>query len=168
MLGLVLFQLLGFTVYFNLEKAKIRKQLKTFIKEGVPENQLKVFEFSLKQIAELNWVKKKEFKIGDRFYDVVRKRQINSGLFRLECVNDMQETKLFKNLAQFVDFNISSQQDNQPISLWFSYLNEPTISNSIFELTYGQQILLKQQNFFYQEKYSTFELELNTPPPIKI
>ena len=122
-------QLVGFTVYFFHEKAKISKQLKTYLKKGVPKNQLINFDFSKVQFQNLQWTKlKKEFKIEDRYYDIVWKKD-HKGRVILQCVDDQQESKLFKNLAFYLEKNITKKSQNNSIGFMFEIVNHPYIIN---------------------------------------
>lgn len=160
-----LVQAIGFTFYFNFERNKIKKQLKTFIKEGVPKSQLKVFEFSQKEYSKLNFTKKKEFKIGERFYDIVWKEKLKSGKLRLQCVDDRQETVLFKNLAFLVDDNLS-KNTNSPLKMVFSIIIKPMLINERTQLHTEACFPKKiEHQFIYIEFISSNYPQLITPPP---
>jgi hypothetical protein len=168
LLGLILFQLLGFTVYFSFEKAKIQKQLKSYLKEGVPKDQLKHFVFSATELKALNWIKRNEFKIGENYYDVVWKKTDKNGLFNLECVDDKQETKLFKQLAHYVDFNLGNKQAGDPIKVWFSYLNQPLICNTSENISFVKINSFQTHYFAYSHFYEAVGQKIPSPPPNQI
>jgi hypothetical protein len=160
-------QVLGFTIYFNHEKSKIRKELKTIIKEGVPENQLIKFKFTAKQYSKLNFTKKKEFKIGENYYDIVYSNTDKKGNILLKCVNDKQETILFKNLTQNVNFNLGNEPNKSPLKIVFSIVEKPYITN-----TFNTKINFKLK--IYKEKKTKFSysffaknraIHVDIPPP---
>ena len=167
LLGIILFQIVGFTIYFNIEKAAIKKQLKTYIKEGVPKTQLKRFEFTPQEFSKLLFTKKKkEFKIKDSYFDIVYSKKLPNGNIFLECVDDKQETILFKNLAENVNYNLSDQKPNSPLKIVFSILQLPFIeSQTSYEIEINF-ISDKQKDFFYYlENKSLTKFQVQTPPP---
>jgi hypothetical protein len=160
-------QVLGFTVYFNHEKNKIRKELKTIIKEGVPENQLIKFKFTPKQFSKLNFIKKKEFKIGENYYDIVFKSLDKKGNILLKCVNDKQETILFKNLTQNVNFNLGNEPNKSPLKIVFSIVEKPFLGNTLIpKINLKPNYFLENKSFF---SYSFFAknraIHVDIPPP---
>lgn len=160
-----LIQAIGFTFYFNFERNKIKKQLKTYIKEGVPKSQLKVFEFSQKEYSKLNFTKKKEFKIGERFFDIVWKEKLKSAKLKLQCVDDRQETVLFKNLAFMVDDNIS-KNNHSPLKLIFSIIVKPMLLNDKIEVIHKKTLLTANSiAFLFSEPISSKHISITTPPP---
>ena len=166
LLGIFLFQIVGFTIYFNIEKSAIKKQLKTYIKEGVPKTQLKKFEFTPKQYSNLLFTKKKEFKIKENYFDIVYSKKLPNGNLFLECVNDKQETILFKNLAENVNFNLSDQKPNSPLKIVFSILQLPFIeSQTSYEIEINLISDIQKDFFIYLENKSQTEFQVQTPPP---
>ena len=70
---IVTWQTIGFFTCFEWEHYHIRKDIKCALKHSVPENQLKEFDFTVKEIKNLTWIKTHEFKLNGRFYDVIKK-----------------------------------------------------------------------------------------------
>ena len=102
MILLLMLQLLGGGMYFHFQRAHIRKDIKSRIKQGVPQNELKVFHFAkLQELETLNWHNDHEFRQGDEMFDVVRKEVTEHGVY-LHCINDQQETLLFAQLNELV------------------------------------------------------------------
>lgn len=127
------YQLVGFFAFFEIEHYLVRKQIKKAIKLSVPENQLIRFHFSEKEAAQLHWVKAHEFRLNGRFYDVVHKTK-NKGIWYYQCINDIQETQLFKRLGSATAQNLSDTPPAHPMKSWLKVLNEPMeeISNESF------------------------------------
>jgi hypothetical protein len=127
------YQLVGFFAFFEIEHYLVRKQIKKAIKLSVPENQLIRFHFSEKEAAKLHCVKAHEFRLNGRFYDVVHKTK-NKGIWYYQCINDIQETKLFEQLGSATAQNLSDTPPAHPMKSWLKVLNEPMeeISNESF------------------------------------
>lgn len=160
-----LIQAIGFTFYFNFERAKIKKQLKTFIKKGVPKDQLKVFEFSNKEFLELKFVKKKEFKLNGRFYDIVWKTKLKNGKLLLKCVDDKQETELFKNLAFLIDDYIN-KNTNSPLKAVFSLIVQPVIYTNHELVIHFVPIAESKEKYFQLDPKILSRIQtIELPPP---
>ena len=135
-LMLFTYQLLGFFAFFEIEHYLIRKQIKKAIKLSVPEKQLISFHFSEKESQHLKWVKPHEFRLNGRFYDVVHKQKVK-GIWHYQCINDIQETKLFERLSSATAVNLKSTPPGHPIHSWLKLFQEPFLihdPNSIIEL----------------------------------
>jgi len=159
-------QLVEFDIYFYNEQAKIKKQLKTYLKEGVPKNQLKAFEFTKQEVSILNWTKPtKEFKIGNRFYDVVWRKNLETGKIYFQCVDDAQESILFKNLAQYLDKNLGEQNHRSSLGFVFSVLNTPLILSE-FQYEISTPIFSEKQQkiSFYFRLLSEGYFDITLPP----
>lgn len=162
---LIASQLIGFVAYFQYSKQKIKKELKLALKEGVPADQLVDFQFTASEAKELNWIKSNEFKIGVNYYDVVWKKERNDSVF-FSCVNDIQETKLFVQLTQYVNFNLSNESPHSPLKSIFTTLQQPSILPEKVELSFA--FLPKKENqaiFLYLFTHSNSEVHpLENPP----
>lgn len=164
-LCLLVCQTMGFSAYFAFEKAKIRKQLKTCLKQGVPKDKLHSFVFSASALEKLHWVKKKEFKLGERFFDVVWKKKDAKGFFRLQCVDDQQETRLFKNLASFVYRNLGDQQSNHPLHTVFELFSQPYVAEPL-NIQICEVILpFNKALYAFNAVLPGCEIEIPSPPP---
>lgn len=126
---LVLFmtwQIIGFVGYFEFSYYLLKKDIKKLLKEGVPEDELVYFEFSKKEMNNLIWIKKNEFKLNGNMYDVVRTKPTKDK-FILECVSDTQETILFAKLDQTISKNLGNKKGGGPVSKWLKLLHTPVI-----------------------------------------
>lgn len=121
---LILSNTFVFVGYFEYSQAKIKKQLKTHLKQGVNREALTDFEFSPSEIAALTWIKKKEFKIGSNYYDIVWKKTLPNGKILLSCINDTQETQLFKHLTEKIQFALSDFPQEHPLKVVFSVVQQ--------------------------------------------
>jgi hypothetical protein len=109
LIAATLTSLVGYFPVFKIEQLSIRARVKRSIKEGIPESELHIIEFQ--HPDQIDWTRvDKEFKIGERFFDIVRVDPTNK--LKFSCVNDVEETILFAHL----DENVNRQlEDNQPL-----------------------------------------------------
>lgn len=165
LLGIFLYQLLGFFTFIEVEHYLIRKEIKKAMKHAVPENQLICFEFTLKESKELHWIKPHEFKLKGRFYDVVHKKKIN-GFWYFKCIDDIQETVLFEKLAYATADNLVNAPDGHPIHGWLKLIKEPmeplpTYVNKCNRIDQFK----KMSPPFYIQRISQPHLFVLAPPP---
>ena len=123
-------QIVGFFTYFEWEHYHIRKDIKRALKHSVPENQLKEFDFTNKEIKNLTWIKSHEFKLNERLYDVIKKTPTNNG-FHFKCIDDMQETALFQKLEESTAVNLNNSPSSSPLKHWLKLLKTPFVFNLI-------------------------------------
>jgi hypothetical protein len=166
LLVLMLSQTFGFVVYFENTKSKIRKEMKTRIKQGVPKEDLHDFEFTELEYKNLTWTKHDEFKLGIEYYDVVWFEKLENGNIHVSCVNDKDETILFASLTQQVNFNLSDSKSNNPIRVVFTILQMPSILNSMLSrIDLRNEKLQKNSVFSYKENQSIEFISKFFPPP---
>lgn len=170
LLGVFLSQIVGFSIYFNFERGKIKKQLKTYIKKGVPENELKIFTFSQKEFSSLSFTKKREFKLDGNYYDIVFSSKDSLRNLLLQCVDDMQESVLFRNLSSMIDFNLGNERSDSPLSIMFSLLKTPfNVGARIKFIEYIFILESQKENIFaYKDFQSEAHLSYITSPPDSI
>jgi hypothetical protein len=164
-LALLSYQFVGFFTFVELEHYFIRKEIKKAIKLSVPENQLIKFHFTAKESQKLNWVKPHEFRLNGRFYDVVHKQKVK-GIWYFQCIDDIQETKLFKKLNSAVAANLVSSSEQHPVHGWLKLMNEPMEPLQAFQFTFD---VFDKNNSQVQKSYLnlylTREHSVSTPPP---
>jgi hypothetical protein len=166
-LVLFTYQLVGFFAFFEIEHYLIRKQIKKAIKHSVPENQLISFHFSEKESRQLKWVKPHEFRLNGRFYDVVHKQKVK-GIWHYQCINDIQETKLFERLSTATAVNLTSTPPGHPAHGWIKLFQEPLeIHDPNIELfiKFRSEPVSKQKIIYRGPFFSAPDLLTNTPPP---
>ena len=163
----MVFHLFGYFAVFKVMQHNIKKQIKTAIKQGVPDNKLHCFRFPadkvLQQKMGIRWLEKKEFTYNGNMYDVVHK-QSDGDFIIYKCVNDTQEKVLFAGLDKQVKNAMNKESKNSKtlnLLLKFNilYINQtkqllnPDLGYS--ELTY----FFKPKYFYHLSK------EILTPPP---
>ena len=121
-------QIVGFFTYFEWEHYHIRKDIKRALKHSVPENQLKEFDFTNKEIKNLTWIKSNEFKLNGRFYDVISKKKTKTG-YHFKCIDDHQETELFQKLEESTAVNLNNSPSSSPLKHWMKVLKTPFVFN---------------------------------------
>jgi hypothetical protein len=164
-IALLTYQFVGFFTFVEIEHFLIRKQIKKAIKLSVPENQLIDFHFTLKESKKLKWLKPHEFELNGRLYDVVRKTK-SRGIWYFHCIDDIQETKLFKKLNSAVAVNLVSSSEQHPVHGWLKLMNEPMEPLQAFQFTVdvfdknNSQVQKSYLNLYLTRAYS-----VSTPPP---
>lgn len=164
--SIIVWQIIGFVGYFELSHYQIKKEIKTLLKKGVPKDSLTTFKFSDHQIAKLNWLKKNEFKLKGRLYDVVYKMKDENGFSILNCISDTQEEVLFAKLGQTVANRLGEDQPNNPIAHWFK-LNKQFYCiqfNCVKPAIHFESINTKTV-FAYMNFFQSVGSTLDTPPP---
>ncbi len=111
-LGIFLFNLGGYFVAFKALEYQAKKEIKSRIKNGIPEKELIRIEIDEANSSELMWIKvNKEFIYLGEMYDIVRSEVENSGSVYY-CIPDKQEKKLFAHIEDHIRQFIS---DNKPL-----------------------------------------------------
>jgi hypothetical protein len=159
-------QIVGFFTYFEWEHYHIRKDIKRALKHSVPENQLKNFDFTNKEIKNLTWIKSNEFKLDGRFYDVISKKKTKTG-YHFKCINDHQETELFQKIEESTAVNLNNSSSSSPLKHWLKLLKTPFVTDFKFvEMPVIESVKeLKSAIFQYKEKYSLVHISSLFSPP---
>lgn len=135
MILLVLFQAGGFFVVFKVQQSIIRKEVKQAIKKGVDEKNLVSIFMDQNTNNEIVWKNSHEFMLNGRMYDVVRTEKVN-GTIKYLCLDDNQETELFKKLDKQTDNemkNTNNQKHNRSLFSLFGFIFDKT-SDTNFHL----------------------------------
>jgi hypothetical protein len=145
-------------------KSQIRKEIKRYIKNQVPDDQLVVILHTSETAGEFNWIHSREFRYHGTMYDIVSVNVITNNITEYHCITDHQETVLFKNLNKYVNSSMNSHKANSKAvnllsllmaSLYFESGREqvPVFSMSI--------VNWREIPVLYQSPY----IGLNLPPP---
>lgn len=127
----------GFFFVFKIQEYAIKRDIKTKIKQGVPENELYTFVLTDDNQHEFEWEHSKEFEYKGLMYDVVYKTNNPDGSVTLQCVSDVQETQLFKNLENYLSSSIlSSHNGKHPIVEFHLFLSHLFLENNPMVLPY--------------------------------
>jgi len=110
-LGLIMFQMIGVFMLFNVKQNHIRQNVKMQIKAGVPDSALTILTFDNEKATSLKWIHNHEFVYKGQMYDVVKtiKSRNETTYF---CLPDHQETKLFSNLKKLVGNELAKDKTN--------------------------------------------------------
>lgn len=160
------FNLCGYLVFFKVTQFKIRKEIKTILKKKVPEKDLHVISFSLKQVKDIDWEEKdKEFRHQGTMYDIVKRRSTNDSIFYY-CINDKQETRLFAHLDKLINKQLDNDKspNGRAAKNLFKVLSSiKYISNKNFSFITTD--ISETCNFIYSIYCFPVVMEIPTPPP---
>lgn len=163
---LVTWQIIGFVAYFEFTHYHLKKEIKLLLKQGVPKDELVVFEFGESQMSKLIWLKKNEFSLNRNLFDVVRSHKKADGKTYMECISDKKEMVLFAKLNQGISSNMGDERHPTPLFNWMKILHFPVVT-AYFELNIisSSTDLFKRSYFIYQENKSVKTIEIDSPPP---
>lgn len=159
-------QIIGFVGYFEFSHFKLKKEIKSLLKKGVPKEELVQFTFSESEIADLTWLKKNEFQFQGSLYDVVRSSKQANGLTVFECISDSQEKVLFARLGQTISNNLGDDDHQTPVSNWFKLIKLPYLSTSedITVVAYKYEVYIEFDNT-YANFFQSISHSIDSPPP---
>ncbi len=163
--ALMLWQLIGFFTYFEISHYYVKKEIKTALKKAVPEKHRKLFYFTASQEKSLHWIKSNEFKLNNRYYDVVERTELNDKV-RLSCIDDIQETHLFKQLGVQTASSLSKGSGKIPLNSWLQLLEQPFLI--VHNLTIYPIYHLEENNLNlkpYKNNFTEVTLQLIPSPP---
>jgi hypothetical protein len=109
-LALVLVQSSGYIAFFKMQEFYLKNQIKSKIKQGIPESELIKFTINTEIENDIEWIHSKEFRYKGEMYDVIRKSE-DSGSTIYYVIHDPKETGLFVNLEKFV----AQEKQNDPL-----------------------------------------------------
>jgi hypothetical protein len=163
---LIIWQIIGVSSWFELSRRAIRKEIKTQIKTGVPEKDLIQFSFNSTELKKLVWIKKNEFHLNGRLYDVVNRVFHSDGTITLKCIDDLQEKELFAKLGESTAVNLGNDQYPTPLYFCVKQLFSPILNNLFcgFQFPSSYQESTNHEYYYLSQSYSVF-LEEDSPPP---
>ena len=159
-------QIIGFVGYFEFSHSKLKKEIKSLLKKGVPKEDLVQFTFSETEINNLTWLKKNEFQFQDSLYDVVYKTKHPNGLTTFQCIPDSQEKVLFARLGQTISNNLGDDDHQTPVSNWFKLIKLPylSVSTDISLVAYIDNSKIEKYSF-YTNHFQSISFSIDSPPP---
>jgi len=163
---LVMWQLIGVSTWFEFSRRAIRKEIKTQIKTGVPDEDLIQFSFTSLELKRLIWIKPNEFRLNGHLYDVVHRETHSNGTLTLKCIDDVQEKVLFAKLGESTAQSLGNDQHPTPLFFCVKQLFSPLLNNVFedFQLPAFYQESTTQEYYYLSQTYSIF-LEQESPPP---
>jgi hypothetical protein len=162
LLLLIGYNLVGFMAAFQVVRFEWRQSVRTNLAKVAEENLVR-FVFSKKDAM----VSKHEFKIGDKYYDVVRK-EIKGDSVEIYCFDDATETQLTHTFQQLILKNNSENTDYQhKTQFCFQLLIKdfyfPLEKNKKKDPSVSAHFL---SIFFYKNRFfSPNFIPTDTPPP---
>jgi hypothetical protein len=164
-LAALLWQMIGFLCFYEWQHTLVKKSVKHLMKNSVPVNQRITFIFSTAEIQQLTWIKSHEFKLNGRYYDVLERKDFK-GFTRMNCIDDQQETQLFKRLNESTALNLWGGGKHKPLKHLMQLLQTPFVPLSSLEIVIVSQDT-RHDNGIYQfqpEPLVGFNNQYFTPP----
>jgi hypothetical protein len=158
------FNLVSFFFIFKVQQSLVRHEIKQFIKQGVPENELTLITVTSENENQLEWQRNNEFRYKGIMYDIVKKEIVNETTKIFYCVTDTQETKLFVNLEEQVKKNMDTKNNgNNPVKIMFKLMSNmyPHPKKEDWVL-FQPKFIIKYEYIFH---YSSPGLVIISPPP---
>lgn len=148
---------------FRTQQYRAKKEIKSRIKNGVPESELFIFEVNeILNSKSVSWEKfGKEFHYKGTMYDVVSSTVINGKLV-YKCINDDQEKQLFVNLDKLLQEATGKNKQGQN--------NIKTSFLSLYDLSVVTEFYLgnnftSHKTFFTEQKIDLPFISIMAPPP---
>jgi len=148
---------------FKYRQTVIRKEIKTQIKNGVEKSELYVFSYDEIQLGNVEWIKPgKEFKKNGKMYDVVH-IVIKGGKWFYQCVDDVQEAKLFKELDHLVQNRMNNESSDDYLkNLIKDFVKVYFESEKTVFISYQMK-----ENTIFHFSFPNCTFEIPSPPPQK-
>lgn len=158
------FNLVGVTILFRVRQFQIRREIKSQIMQGVPDNELCAISVNKANASELFWLEGHEFFYQGAMYDVVRKTVLNDTETVYYCINDVLEKKLFTNL----DILVKRQKSgHEPLG---------TLVKKLYQLLAGLYFKDRETvsfpgsipsvlGWYFSTTYRSVFLSITSPPP---
>lgn len=166
LLSVFLYSAAGVFVVFKIQQHEIKQEIKSRIKNNVPESELVILSFdpSSKEHEALIWLEDHEFLYRGEMYDIVRQFTDEKNIVHYYCINDEQESKLFANLDESVDKNMQDNNKSNDVSKTVLKL----YSQTYFSLLSIHASCFKKNDFRksnFSNCYKSPLLEIISPPP---
>lgn len=150
---------------FKYQQIIIRKEIKSYIKNGVPEEQRIIFiaDELEADAVHLTWIHSKEFRYRGEMYDILDEKIIDGRTYYI-CIHDVKESGLFAKLDEMVDKGL---QTNAPLNSQSKMLQHICFS-MFFEKDSIMLIFRENQSDIFKEAYFKYSFSLippDTPPP---
>ena len=157
-------QLVGYVVFFEWKHTRIKKEIKSLLKRGVPPEELVDFHFNTSQIERLKWLKKNEFEWNNQLFDVVQSFTGCDGITHFRCISDTQEKVLFKDLNKHIASNLEDDKQNSSVLKLVKVL---LIDQFEFPDPKFEDVLLEKRKDYFTHLLKSYSrnIPIPTPPP---
>lgn len=157
------YNFMGSYIAFHLQRYYIKKEIKTRIKQRVPENELSLISVTAANEHELEWEHSREFRYRGTMYDVVRKETPENGTVHYYCVTDQQETQLFVHLDELIKLAMAEKgKSGKPAKSMFK--NIPVYLPTV-QMPLLTSFTCEHVNTDFLSGYQSPVLENTSPPP---
>jgi hypothetical protein len=113
LLGIFLFNTMGYFITFKVIQCQIKNEIKTEIKNGINLPELITITINKAQTDKIEWLEnKEEMRYNNNRYDVVRFIE-NKESTTYYCINDTQEESLFTSLEKHVNTHVTTDKSTK-------------------------------------------------------
>jgi len=165
---IIIFNFLGAFLTFIFIQKSIKKEVKRFVINNLPDDKLTYFIFPKSEIEQKKlgviWIHSKEFKYNNRMYDIVRIEKIDDNI-KYIVFDDSKETDLVNNYLENSGTNnlLANNPKLKQIKLFkFDHLPDKLIN---IESNFS---IIKNFNLINLEYLFKFKPDLFKPPKIAV
>jgi hypothetical protein len=169
LLTLIVFHFNGQIIVFKIFEYRIKKEVKTRIKMGVPEKELTLLKIpkSLEENPgnDFKRIHDKEFRYKGEMYDIVSKAEKDDTTY-FYCIHDEEETKLFANLDRLIQNEFNDPEKKKELTNYTNLLNSFYFKQ---EFTVNEKIPSSKRQFlsnFFETISIIFNPQVPPPKPI--
>lgn len=121
---LFLVNLGGFFYVYKYKEFSIREEVKEKIESGISDEELQVFVITSSNQDQFEWKHSKEFEYKNIKYDVVSKTINPDGSIIVNCISDIEETKLDQKLNAYINQQIKGNNNGKhPVVEFHTFLS---------------------------------------------
>jgi len=164
-LGVFVWQFLGYFAYFQWERFSIKKEIKTKLKHKLSEDQLVTLHISRADFQNISWYEDSEFEYKNQMYDVVAIKSNTKG-YILKCIKDERESELFSELGKKVDDELSKSRTAKSFSLFLKMLQIDSVECELTACVLKPIFDETSTSYFrYKSLNSQHSITTNIQPP---
>jgi len=160
LLVVVLFySIIGFYLNFEIEQYWIKKEIKHYLINKLPEEELTIIKIPSKDYRKITWTEEgSEFRYNGNMFDVYKIKSTKDSSYYY-CFDDIKESTLLTHLDKLVKEQTDhTKSRNIQKKQVFNYLFQATFTNP-------KQIEKSCQYTIYTTHYSSIFKDVLSPPP---
>ena len=147
---------------FNLKKKEIKRTVKEFIINNVPEKELISMTMTKDDLSKLDWKDRKEFSLNNEMYDVLKSDTTN-GNVKIIAYKDNKETELIATFKNFISNKLNDKLNTIKNVKFLSFDGFPQEKFNKIEIPY---IIKSYRIYSNSENLADYNQEINPPPEV--